>query len=294
MNFNRRSCATTLENTGRCDCQLSEANTVRLFLTTEAFKFATLAGITEAALQAGIAAKTVFPLWEINEVTDNTPEDGVFSMPNGMGNIYTTTADGDMVYMMHEGNYLNNKLDSYKGFNGRVLRVDANNVLWGTSPDGTKFEGFRASVRPTRVMVPTSTGEVERRGIRVRYTESSEYNARRYGVETTWADTIEGLQDVEVSYVSLNEAKTAISVTVIRDCDGTGVTGLASGDFVLTTDDGTPVVISSVTAGATAGAYTLAVSALAADRYIVNLAAPASMTTFGYESLGSDTFTVSA
>jgi hypothetical protein len=290
MNFNRRSCSTALENTGRCDCQLSQATTARLILTTEAFQFANLAGVTEAAILAGIKAKTVFPLWEVDETIDNTPEDGSFSMPNGMGNIPTSTAEADKVYMMHEGSYLNNKLNSFKGFRGRVYEVDVNNVLWGTSPDGTKFEGMECEVKPTGVKVPTSTGEVERRGVKIRFIRESEYNARRFGVETTWADVIEGLRDVEVSYVSLNEAKTAITVSVVRDCDGTPVLGLAAGDFVLTNDANETVSISSVTASG--NNYILAVSALADDGYIVNLATPAAMTTFGYESLGSDTFTV--
>lgn len=291
--FYSGGCAANYENTGKCACQYKMGTPAAILLTDKDVEFDALAAFTEAACQTFIKQGRMWPLFEVGETINNTAEDGVYALPNGLGSIPLSSAKWDISTMFQEGVYSHNALESFRGFSGRVFIVDANGVVWGTSSDGVKFKGFSVkNGQVTNVMLPTSNSEVERRGLRLIYDNKDEYRRDRAAIEVTFADTLEGLTNAVISYVSLNEAKTAVTVSVVRECDGSPVLGLAAGDFTLANDEGEAEVISSVTAGSVNGQYELAVTALGADEYLVDLAAPASATTFGYESTGPDTFTV--
>ena len=286
-------CAANYENTGRCDCQHKMSTIAGIILTTKSTEFATMAGVTEAAIQTLIANKAAWPLWQVGETINNTAEDGVYALPNGLGSIPTSSAVWDITTMFQEGVYSHNVLESFKGFSGRAILIDANGLIWGTSPDGVKFKGFEVkNGQVTNVIAPATNSEVERRGLRLIYSNKDEYRQYRVAIETNWADTLEGLMDVTVEYVSLAAAKTSAIVSVERVCDGSPVTGLVSGDFTLVSDGGDTIEITSVTPGTTSGQYTLAFTALSDDTYLVDMATPATATTYGYESTGADTFTV--
>jgi hypothetical protein len=83
-----------------------------------------------------------------------------------------------------------------------------------------------------------------------------------------------------------------VVVTIAGKCDGQVITGLVVGDFVLVDDAAGAESINSVTESPD-GTYTLDVTTLGADDYILNLKSPSAQTTGGYESTGSVTFTVS-
>ena len=291
--FYSGTCGADYENTGRCDCQHKMGTPAAIILTDKDVEFATLDGFTEAACQAFIAEKRMFPLFEIGETINNTAEDGAYSLPNGLGSIPLSSPKWDITTMFHEGVYSHNALESFRGFSGRAIIIDSNGVAWGTTPDGIKFRGYEVrNGQVTNVMLPTSNSEVERRGLRLVYNNKDEYREDRAAIDVTFADTLEGLVDVEVAYVEINAGKTEVTVSVTRKCDGGPVLGLASGDFTLADDEGGAESITSVTAGSVNGQYILAVTALTPDDYLVNLAAPDDATTIGYESTGAATFAV--
>lgn len=292
--FYSGACESGYENTGRCDCQHKMGTLASIILTDKDVEFATLAGFTEAACQAFIAQKRMWPLFEIGETINNTAEDGVYALPNGLGSIPLSSAKWDITTMFHEGVYSHNALESFRGFSGRAILIDSNGLAWGTSPDGVKFRGYDVrNGQVTNIMLPTSNSEVERRGLRLVYNNKDEYRENRAAVEVSFADTLEGLVNVVVAYVGINAGKTEVTISVTRQCDGQPVLGLdESGNFTLADDEGGAEAITSVTAGSISGQYILAVTALSDDDYLVDLADPADATTFGYESTGAGTFTV--
>lgn len=292
MNFNTASCNSNLGNLGKGECDQIIGTPELLFLTLDSFEFATKAATTQAAMQAGIQAKTVKPLLLVHGMTSSDTDDSIYTSPNGVITIPTAKGTWVKEFMFQVPAYLAAAIYSYNGFSGRVIMADSYGNLIGTTPDGTKFKGL--SVRNVRVgkpMLPESKEGIMTISMTMEFDNIDEYTSELAVYQVDWADNLNGLQNV--TYTVVSSAATSVVVLVVRDSDGSGVTGLVATDFYIETDAGVDQAISLSAPSATiAGQYTLTVATLSAGDYVTDLNTPATMTTSGYESTASATFTI--
>lgn len=286
-------CTTGLRNTGSCSCKQILGATIKAFYTTSDFEFATKTSAQTAAdWTTGIQNKYVYPLPMVLDVEDNSTEAGVYTGSLGRKIKSSNSIWGEKLFFDVTA-FEYSRLFSFDGAKGRIFLVDIKGNGYGTSSDGTKIKGFEiASFDVYPYTVATGQGEIRRMAIAFELANYSEYTKDIVVFEADFADELTGL--VDVSLTSTSWTTGGCVVTVTRDCDGSGVTGLVAADFVLVDDaSGPPKSISSITpVSGSAGSYTLAAT-LVIDGYVLNLKAPAAMTTKGYESTGPTTGNVS-
>jgi len=189
------------------------------------------------------------------------------------------------------------KLRQFNGQEWKAYAVTEEGFILGKSSDGTKFEPMSVFFfcEPDK---PATSEESRKTPIRIYETDSREW--MDYGVviqptalsSSAWnpAD-LEGLLDVNVTIVS--SSSTEVVCDVKSTCDLTPVTSLVLADFLLKDDaDGSETINSVTESTSVDGRYTLDVSTLGADGYVLNLKPPASMTTEGYAGGDDATFTV--
>jgi len=293
MNFNAVNCSSDIQNMGVGDCPSKIGQANFLIWTTDGFEFATKAGVTLAALQAGIQAKTVYPLLLVHGTTSSDTEDGTYTSDNGEITIPTSKGKWVKEFKFQVPAYLMANIYSFDGQNGRMMILDTFSQLLGTSSDGTKFSGYSVkNITIRKPMLPEDKNTIMTISMIVEFDIIEEYTTNMAYVAIDWADEINGLQDATMAVNS--SAAELVTVTVTRDSDNTGITGLVVTDFKIENDEGTAFAIASATPSATVdGEYALVVATMASDDYIVNLNVPGSMTTEGYESTAAATFTIS-
>ena len=293
-NFNTTPCVTDIGNFGDSgNCSQVTSYPEYLLWTTNEFEFSTKAGVTLAAIQAGIQAGTVVPLLPLHSNTPSDTEDGMYTSANGKITIPTSKGVWVEKFEFKVPSYQMQSVYTLDGIGGRLLMIDSLNQIIGTSPDGTKFKGL--SVK--RIMVgvaklATTNTQVMLVPITVEFDKNDEYGKEFAVVEIDFVEDINGLQNVSYAVVGTPTA-TEVVALVTRDSDGTGVTGLVPSDFYVTDDEGLAYAISGAVASLTiAGQYALAVATMGTDDYITDLNLPISMTTEGYESTAPATFSI--
>ena len=283
-------CTTGLRNTGSCSCKQILGATIKAFYTTSDFEFMTKTSAQTAAdWTTAIQNKYVYPLPMVLDVEDNSTEAGVYTGSLGRKIKSSNSIWGEKLFFDVTA-FEYSRLFSFDGAKGRIFLVDIKGNGYGTSSNGTKIKGFEiASFDVYPYTVATGQGEIRRMAIAFELANYSEYTKDIVVFEAEFADELTGL--VDVSLGSKSWTTYGCVVTVTRDCDGSGVTGLVAADFVLVDDAGAPKSISSITpVSGSAGSYTLAATVeLGVDGYVLNLKAPALMTTKGYESTGPTT-----
>lgn len=295
MAYNDVVCTTALGNTGLANCTNNLDYDARLIFTTDSFEFANeAAAIVEANWTDAIDAGTVFPMPLFEEIEPAIEDD-----------VEQETAIGLSLFV-REGKYggigrfqtaLCNlpKLRTFNEVLGRAFIVTGNGQVWGTSPDGTKFKGFKLSKFHVSGLKGSDGSTV--RMVELRYqlknpNEMADYPA----VPTLTWDPLElsGVIDVDVTEVGTSTSGSVVA-KVLRDCDGEIVTGLVEGDFTILASDGTTQMLPSdgFTDNAD-GTYTFLFTTpvLPADTYTFNLKTPTAQTTGGYESTASFSFTI--
>jgi len=293
--FNSLSCNSNLENTGKCGCDQAISGIEYVCFAKLDQEFATKAAAeTEATWQTDIQSKDIYPFFQIDETEDQSTEDGTFSGANGLVVIPTSKGRWVAKFWMQIPAYNLTRLYSFGGVSGRMYMADSQGQVMGTTEDGTKMRGLEfRRLQVSKPKLALTKDEVMRVAITIEFSKIDEYTKELAVASCDFIDSIEGLVDVDVAYVSTNAAFTEHTVTVARECDASAVSGLVVGDFTLTNDASEVQAISSIAESATvAGTYVLTTSALVTDSYIVNLNIPTVMTTEGYESTGSATFDI--
>ncbi len=204
--------------------------------------------------------------------------------------------DGIVMYESLPTCYIK-KLETFNGQNWTAYAVTEKGYILGWSEDGTKFQAFDVFFQ-LEADKPATADETRKTPIRLYETESWQW--QKYGVaidptseSTSWNPReLEGLQDVTVSVVT--SSATELVVDVKTDCDEIGVTDLVLGDFTLVDDAaGAESIVSATESTTVDGRYTLDVTTLGADDYLINLKEPSAMTTNGYQTGSAATFTIS-
>ena len=296
MAYNAPNCVAVLGNTGLSNCLDKLEADAMLVWTTLSFQFANEASVeTEADWITGINAGTVYPMPIFDEV-EPTLED----------NVKQETGLGTSIFV-REGKYgglgrvrtaLCNlpNLRTFNEVSGRVFIITGNGKVYGTSPDGAIFRGFTLS--EFHVSMLGSTDGTTARMVEFDYqlknpTEMGDYPAVP---QLTWdpLTQLTGVVDVTVTVDSSAEGELVISVD--RDCDTEGVTGLVEGDFTILASDGSTEMIQAGLFNDDGGGgytFTFTTPVLPADTYTVNLKTPAAQTTGQYESATAASFVIS-
>lgn len=171
--------------------------------------------------------------------------------------------------------------------------VTSNGYIKGKSTDGTKFEPMNCTFR---VLPQRKATDAE--GPHLPYTLrlDSYEDWNEYGTAikpTTWnpLTDLEGLLDVDLT-ISGTPSSTEIIVDVKTNLNEIGVTGLAIGDFsFIKASDSSAQTPDSMTESTTVnGRYTFVFTAAVTGS--VDLAAASALTVAGYESTGSESFTI--
>lgn len=295
--FNTLSCNSDLENTGQCNCDQAISGIEYVCFAKLDQEFATKAAAeTEATWQTDIQSKDIYPFFQIDETEDQSTEDGTFSGANGLVVIPTSKGRWVAKFWMQIPAYNLTRLYSFDGVSGRMYMADSQGQVMGTTEDGTKMRGLEfRRLQVSKPKLPLTKDDVMRVAITVEFNKIDEYTKELAVASCDFIDSLDGLVDVVVTYVSTNEGKTEHTITVSRECDGSAVSNLVATDSVIVNDEAAGQTITSIAESATvAGTYVLITSALAADDYLVNLNIPTVMTTQGYESTGTASFTISA
>jgi len=190
------------------------------------------------------------------------------------------------------------KLRTFNNQEWDAYVVTDKGYLRGWTQDEVIFKPFSIFLHVEEDIEPTAE---EGRLTPVRIYKNEPFQWNEYGVVlnpikdalASWDPRLlAGLLDVNVTVVT--SSATELVVDVKTDCDLTGVTGLVLADFLLVDDEsGSETINGATESSSIAGRYTLDVSTLGADDYLINLKEPADMTTFGYQAGSAATFTVS-
>lgn len=194
--------------------------------------------------------------------------------------------------------YLQRALRSQNRNSGRIYLFYQNGKIGGTSPDGTKFQGF--DINLLSVENPTQNdGSVGAKAlvyVVLSAQGTSEYLDAPYTIDptkaaSTWSPgNLTSLIDVNVT-VSGTPSLTSLILDVKDAATGTGITGLVLADFLILTAAGADQTPDSVAEDANVeGRYNFTDTNL--ETGTANLKAPSAQTTKGYEGGTAASFTV--
>jgi hypothetical protein len=267
--FNQFTCTANGEITGISEnCNKVIAPTAKLLLTTYDFEIASadLAN-TKATYTTAIEAETMFPL-PLIEQTDNNSEEPVYFTSDITGKqTKVRESKQNHTHRIMFNACLHKRLKN--GFDGatmRVIEVDNNEVLIGTTPDNIKFIGQEVLVSVDD-WVPAAGDTPAFTPIRLNFNVNEERQRNIATVESDFgALELNGVQPATLATVGTPNA-TTIVVDVKTACDGVGINGLLVGDFIFLESDGiTEEVISTATPDGTIdGRYTLSATAFTND-----------------------------
>jgi len=297
MAYNELTCGANLGNTGLQNCKENFGYWKRLILApADSFidtqENALLDATWETKINDDVAVR-FYPL----------PENGLFE-PEQEATVYEELMAGKKEFI-REGkdrftsSLINISLHNHKELrkhNGRsnlgVFILTSEGYILGYTDDGVKL--YPLSLDEFRVEKRTiATGEnIDRTKLYVSFSDSSQWNDRGAWVKPTAFNPITdllGIKDVKLTVT--NQTTSGATVRVVGFSDNIGVENLVLADFVLVTSAGAAVSITSVTEIGD-GYYTLVFTALAGG-HVLDLENQPAMTTKGYETLDSVTFTIS-
>lgn len=298
MAYNEINCVASLSNTGLSNCLDNLGYDAMLLWTADSFEIANeAAALLEATYVDAVDAKNMYPFKIFDEVEPAIEDDVEQELATGVSLFVREGKYGGV------GRFEMSLCDlpKYRTFNevqGRAFIVTGNGKIYGTSPDGAKFKGFKLSKLHISGLKGTDGSTV--RFVEVRYqfkspSEMSDFPAVP-NIGTDWDPlTLTGIVDVTVTVES--SAEGSVVLKVIRDCDGETVDGLVVGDFTILASDGTTEMLPGD--GFTDngdGTYTFVFTTpvLPADDYTANLTTPAAQTTGGYEGGSAASFNIPA
>ena len=293
MAYNVLSCVENLGNTGLANCKDDLGYDAMLLWTTDSFEFASEADAQDQdKYEEAINAGTMFPMPQFDEIEPALEDDVKQELATGIKLFVREGKYGGIGRFEGALCTLSN-LRTFNRVKGRAFIVTSEGNIFGTSPDGVKFRGFKLS--EFNVGKLGSTDGSTKRMIPIAYqfknpTEMGDYPA----VPTlTW----DGLDLAGVIDVNLTGSGTAVAglviVSVARKCDSEVVTGLVEADFTLLNAAASEQLPADTFADNADGTYSFTFSTpLAADSYTLNLKTPAAQTTGGYESTAAISFTI--
>ena len=298
MGYNVKACSgDTKRNTGKSACIDTLGAHVKVLLTEPDFEIDTLTNAKNVETwETAIQERKVFPLWDVYGFENQSEDDGVFESTTGLRRI--PTSQGNYRFEYHFAPPVYNMVGgfSFHGKSMRIVIIDGNGKVIGTSEDGTKFRGFICNrVEVKKIIQAENKDEVARLPMVFDLSTSNEYKEGLATFEADFMSELSGLHDVDVTLVGSAPATSddSVVVKVTRSSDDSGIVGLVAPDFQVTKDGDAVTIDTAVANTSVAGQYTITLdSALfEAGDYVVDLLQPDDMTTKGYDSRTAVEFT---
>lgn len=265
-----------------------------LLWTPESFSFASeAAALLEANYLTAINAKNMYPTPMFDEVEPTLEDDVEQEFASGIK------------ILVREGKYggtgkfrfaLCNLADlrTFNDVAGRAFIVTGNGKIYGTSPDGAIFKGFKLSQFHVSMLKGTDGSTHRMVELRYQFRTPSEMGDYAAVPALTW-DPLDLTGIVNVTVAVDSSAAGLVVLSVTRNCDGETVDGLVEADFTMLASDGTTQMLLSdgfTDNGDGTYDFVFDTPALPADTYSVNLKAPSAQTTGQYEDATAASFTI--
>lgn len=273
------------KNTGANE-QCLEGVTIRHSLATDEQEFATVADAkTLATWKNDVAAKKLFPMYEIEELAIADTEDTFFE-----GNNKYRTKIGKKVrtFNCFLGLCSHNALKSFSGKKMRVYEFTDAQEIKAITPDGTKIKGQLVTITVGK-RVDAMPDKPAYTPVTLEYADYNEFEDRGAILKPDWSQIeLNGIFDVQIKVISATS--TSVKFTVDAGCAGDLVTSLQDANLTFKTALGAPVTHSFVIADSN-GVYEFTGTGFAAGNKI-GLNGVVSQTEAIYEAIAETSITI--
>jgi hypothetical protein len=176
---------------------------------------------------------------------------------------------------------LHKRMYSHDEFTGRVLLIDIDNNIIGTSDDnGVTLKGFLLDNLLVEKMMLNDGSQASKTPVNIYMGDNTELDEKGYLLDaSSFLSSLVPLTSVEITVNSASA--TAIDVDVISSLDGVAIVGLDAADFILLDGAGDAQSISGITDNDN-GNYVLAGTGLVTGT--LGLVAPKALTIQAYET----------
>ena len=198
--------------------------------------------------------------------------------------------------------YMAVNLRSFNGKNVEVFLFDESASIWGTTPDGTKFKGMKATVR-VGMQKLAAKGERVLTPVEIIFQEPRQWNEEGAVIEpmnqsADWnpKTDIDGVYDVNLATSAATVTSCKITVKkagIDPTMTISAVDGLVKADFVLKTSAGVVKTITTLTETGVSGEYTLVATLANSDTIELVSCASISLTTIKIEGVAPTTLVIS-
>lgn len=258
-----------------CEARLKDFKSFFLVPKTWKLAIADVATLNLAKFVDFVQNDTLQPFLNAVEFTNNTPEattkeytGGVMSVIRNGKPQYSFEFDNGIGF--HKAAYSKNSFNQYN-----ILIADSTGTLIGaTTADGLFFTGLSASMVNTATYMPQVGDETAKTIVTFQLSNEDQFN-RRMAILTSESlgmdvnSELMGVIGVNIDGTASAASGFNVTVTAVNNTIF-GIEGLAVGNFrIRNTTNNTVLPITSVTAGATPGTYTLTATPTAASTYIV-------------------------
>lgn len=289
MAYNEVNCTQVLGNTGQALCTNNLGADAKLLITLDSFSFASLADAqNQSKYQDAINERVMFPFPLFKGVEPAIEDDTVETTGMGFRLFVREGKYGGIGrYQLAACNLP--KLRTFNNVKLRAFIITLNDKIYGTSPDGVEFKGFKLSNLVQSGFKGTDGTEQRKTQLAYQFASPSEMFDFPAIPQLTWSPLqLTGLIDVTVT--ASDFANPTVTVSVIRKCDLEPVSGLVEGDFTVLDSSGVEQLPSDNFVDNGGGIYSFTFNSLATDLYSVNLKNPADQLTGGYQSDSADYF----
>jgi hypothetical protein len=286
------TCSELIKNTGQSDCSVDVGFDMGHILVPRGTEIATETAAktlsTWTTLIQADSGTRIYPL-PMSVKQEPTQDEAVYeTLSQGAEAYLYTNTSKDKFYISNRiiTPQFNINMQALNSGNWACYVVTSNGYIKGKSTDGTKFLPMNCDFRVLPQQKATDA-EGAHLPYTVRLDDYEDWNLYGAAVKPTAFNPktdLEGLLDVDLA-VSGTPNATTLVITVATDLNSKAVTGLVLADFVFT-DSGTPDSV----AEDPDGTYTFTDTDLATGS--ADLKAPSAMTTTGYESTGSVSWTI--
>lgn len=240
-----------IQNTGAKD-QCLTAPVVKYTLASDNQEFATKEAAKDLEVwKTDIAAKKLFPLFEVEELAIGDTEDTYWE---GRNKYLTKIGKKIRTFSFILGECSHAAIASFHGKSMKVYEHTSANELKGVSLDGVKIKGQGVRIEVGK-MIEALDDKPQHTPVTLIYDDHKEYEKNPVKLMPTWSPVVlYGIFDVNITQVSASA--TSVKFTVDTGCSGDTVVSLEDTDILFTTAAGVAVTHSFVPADAN-GVYEL-------------------------------------
>lgn len=234
----------------------------------------------EAALLAGIATRIY--LWPLFKGFENVSEEAIYEN-TPLATLRVRDGQYRFRAMISENLCLHKAMYTHRANSGRVFIYDLENQLLGTEDADGNFMGFTITLLNTEKFMISDGSVSTKSPIYICLADNKELDRDGVILDSDIAhviNTVNRLADINLTIVSATT--TVITVDVKQSCDGTGIEGLLTADFLLTdNDNGASHAVTAAPHATIAGRYTL--TGVAYEASSLTLRPPSTLTAKNYE-----------